>query len=198
MIRRAAAQGEVRQQVLRCIAEHRSAERLPAGGREVDGANGREPRMCGRPDVLIDDPQVRRRNAEPLAFGPRRLLVHTPPITLATTVSGDGPAVHVAEQHLADGRRRPGLRASSLRPRRQCPVRVQDLGDRLDAVPADRQLEDPADDGRLGLVNPPFDVRSRAARAGNLDVVVSPSTYSITRKASSSFCSTSYVSTMLP
>ena len=84
VIRRAAAQGEVRQQVLRCIAKHRSAERLPAGGREVDGANGREPRMCGRPDVLIDDPQVRRRNAEPLAFGPRRLLVHTPPITLAT------------------------------------------------------------------------------------------------------------------
>ena len=125
----------------------------------------RESRMRRRPQLLRDDPELRRRHPHPLAGRPVPPVRLAPPVALPRLVPDDLAAVERPEQHLAHGAGGPGRAAvpvAAAAP--SAPSAFSGFGDPRQPVARRAQLEDPPHDRGLGLVDPPLDVRARAVR----------------------------------
>src|SRR4030095_13653993 len=102
---------------------------------------------------LVDDAELGRGEGQPLRGRTIDLRPRAASIDPARAVPGDHAAVELAPEHLADRGRRPARTQAPSAPRRWDGLRVQELGDPYEAVALRRQLEDPAKDGGLPLVD---------------------------------------------
>src|SRR4030095_6381495 len=93
----AAAEGQVREQILRRITQGRPAEWAPVRGLEIPPTDGLEARMRRVPDSIHHDLEVRRRPLEPSTRRSRRLFVDAPLVALPRPVPGDTATIQVSE-----------------------------------------------------------------------------------------------------
>src|SRR5437879_4425741 len=117
------------------------------------------------PELLRHDAQRGRLSADPGTFRPRALMLSAPPVALLRPVVHELAAVERPIENLVHRGRRPPARPSLLRPWRRRGLLVETFGDRRFATPLRAELENPAHDGGLGLVDAPFHVRALAVRA---------------------------------
>src|SRR5262245_28131340 len=107
--------------------------------------------MSGCPELIGHDPQLRGGHRDPIRLLPGRLTLPAPSIAFPRLVPNDFAAVQPAVQHLADCGPCPAGRPALLGPRRWCAFLVQRLRDPDEAVADRAHLENPTDDGGLGL-----------------------------------------------
>src|SRR5262249_30112339 len=135
---------EAPEEVLRLEVRTRGLpEELPPLGSSERGLVLLEPRLHALPQVFLDDPQLRRRDCDPLARVPIALDARAPPAVdaLGLVVDDDTP-VQFAVQHLADGRVSPRAAEAASIPRCLDVVRVQVDRDLRHAVASRVPLED--------------------------------------------------------
>src|SRR5262245_36629143 len=116
--------------------------------------------MGSGPRLLIDDPQLRRSDGDPVRRRARGLMVLAPLVPLFGEVPADHASIEVPEQSLTHRRRRPALQPPLLRPRRWSARRVEPFRNGLHAVAVYRQREDLPDDPCLGLIDSALDMRA--------------------------------------